>query len=61
VNDEKTDVSVIVPVYNGERFITEAIESIHLQNHETLEIIVVDDGTTDNTARIAAGRVARIV
>jgi glycosyltransferase involved in cell wall biosynthesis len=47
-------VSVIMPVYNGERFLREALESIRHQNYEPLEIIVVDDGSTDNTAKIIA-------
>jgi len=47
-------VSVIIPVYNGERFLQEALESIRHQNYEPLEIIVIDDGSTDNTAKIIA-------
>ncbi len=47
-------VSVIVPVYNGARFIAEAIESIVSQEYGALEIIVVDDGSTDDTADIVA-------
>ena len=48
-------VSVIVPVYNGEQFLAEAIASVLEQAHVPLEIIVVDDGSTDGTARVAAG------
>jgi glycosyltransferase involved in cell wall biosynthesis len=47
-------VSVIVPTYNGERFIAEAIESILSQSHSPTELIVVDDGSTDETREIAA-------
>jgi glycosyltransferase involved in cell wall biosynthesis len=46
-------VSVITPVYNGEAFLAEAVESIQQQNYHPLEIIIVDDGSTDDTARIA--------
>ena len=42
-------VSIIMPVYNMENFITEAIESILIQNYMNFELIVVDDGSTDNT------------
>lgn len=47
-------VSVIIPVYNEEAFLAEAVESIQRQAYEPLEIIVVDDGSTDSTAQIAA-------
>jgi glycosyltransferase involved in cell wall biosynthesis len=47
-------VSCIVPVYNGERFLAEALESILAQTHTRLEVIVVDDGSTDNTASVVA-------
>src|SRR5512145_775688 len=45
-------VSVIIPVYNGERFLTAAIESVRRQHFTALEIIVVDDGSTDRTPAI---------
>ena len=48
-------VSVIVPAHNGERFLGEAIESILAQSHSRLELIVVDDGSTDATREVAAG------
>lgn len=48
-------VSVIIPLYNGERFIADAIRSVQSQSVEGLECIVVDDGSTDHSAAIAAG------
>ncbi len=42
-------ISVIIPVFNGEKFIAEAIQSVREQNYKPLEIIVIDDGSTDNT------------
>jgi glycosyltransferase involved in cell wall biosynthesis len=44
---------VIIPVYNGEDFLADAISSILRQNYEPMEIIVVDDGSTDGSAVIA--------
>src|SRR5947209_1330223 len=46
-------ISVIIPVYNGERHLAEALDSVLSQAHHPLEVIVVDDGSTDNTAAVA--------
>src|SRR4030095_12922462 len=46
-------ISVIVPCYNQAHFLTEAIESILSQTYPHYEIVVVDDGSTDNTAVVA--------
>jgi len=45
-------VSVIVPVYNVEQYIGSCIDSILMQDHTELEIILVDDGSTDNSGQI---------
>ena len=47
-------VSVVIPVWNGERYLKQAIESILAQDFPHFELIIVDDGSTDNSARIAA-------
>jgi len=46
-------VSTIIPVFNGERFLPLAVESIRRQGCPSIEIIVVDDGSTDGTATVA--------
>jgi glycosyltransferase involved in cell wall biosynthesis len=54
---EKTvTISVIMPAYNAQRFIGEALDSIVAQSHQVLEIIVVDDGSKDRTVEIVKGR-----
>ena len=45
-------LSVIVPVYNGEKYIKDCLESIINQTYRDLQIIVVNDGSTDNTEAI---------
>ena len=53
VNNKQYFVSAIMPVHDGEIYLTEAIENIRRQNYKPLEIIIVDDGSTDSTAKIA--------
>lgn len=45
-------VSIIMAVYNGERFLSESIESILNQTFKNFEFIIINDGSTDNTAKI---------
>jgi len=45
-------VSIIIPVYNQERYIKQCVESALSQDYENLEVIVVDDGSTDATPEI---------
>jgi len=42
-------VSVIIPVFNGSNYLTEAVESVFAQTYTPIELIIVDDGSTDNT------------
>jgi glycosyltransferase involved in cell wall biosynthesis len=47
-------ISVIIPLYNGARFITQALDSVFAQNLPPAEVIVVDDGSTDDGPGIVA-------
>lgn len=46
-------ISVIIPVYNGEKYVKSCLENVLNQTCKSLEIIVVNDGSTDNSAQIA--------
>lgn len=48
----KTLISVIVAVYNGEKFLKKCVESIICQTYKNLEIILIDDGSIDNSGKI---------
>ncbi len=56
-NDDNI-VSVIIPAYNAEATISETLFSVRAQTHQKLDIIVVDDGSTDETAHLAAEQAA---
>ncbi len=45
-------ISVIVPVYNGERYLEKCIESLEEQTYKNLEIILINDGSTDGTGAV---------
>jgi glycosyltransferase involved in cell wall biosynthesis len=48
-----TLVSCVIPVYNGERYLGEAIDSVLAQRHRPIEIIVADDGSDNGSAAVA--------
>lgn len=59
VNPNAPTVSVVMPVYNGEPYLGEAVESILNQTFTDFEFIIIDDGSTDNTWSILQSYAAR--
>ena len=51
----RASVSVIIPIYNSGKYLREAIDSVLAQRHRPLEVLVVDDGSSDNGPELAAG------
>jgi glycosyltransferase involved in cell wall biosynthesis len=51
----RPSISVIIPVFNGAAFLAEAVASVRAQKIPAGEIIIVDDGSTDDSAAVAAG------
>ena len=50
--EDNPQISVIVPFYNGEKYLNQCIDSILNQDYENLEIVLVNDGSKDNTATL---------
>jgi glycosyltransferase involved in cell wall biosynthesis len=53
-------ISVVIPAYNGEQFLSQSIGSVLAQTYRNLELIVVDDGSTDGSVKILENYGARI-
>lgn len=56
----KPKVSVIIPAYNGDRFIIQAVESVLNQTYKNYEIIVIDDGSVDNIRQVLEAYLQKI-
>ena len=54
-------ISVVIPAYNAARFLPRCLESVFAQTLQPEEVIVVDDGSTDNTGEVAAALGARVI
>ena len=52
---DRMKISVVLPVYNGERFLAEAIDALRRQTLPAAEVIAIDDGSTDGSAARAGG------
>jgi glycosyltransferase involved in cell wall biosynthesis len=53
MNDSRSLISVIIPVYNGEAYLGEAIQSVLGQSYRPIEVIVIDDGSDDGSGGVA--------
>jgi glycosyltransferase involved in cell wall biosynthesis len=54
-------ISIIIPAFNGEKYVAEAVEAARRQTRPPDEIVVVDDGSQDDTARVARAAGARVM
>ena len=58
--EKNPKVSVIIPTYNSAQFIVETLESVFAQTYKNYEVIVVDDGSTDNTKEVLKPYMSKI-
>lgn len=54
-----TLISIVLPIYNGEKYMCQSIDSILNQTYQNWELLIIDDGSTDNTATIAQEYVSK--
>lgn len=53
MNSNESMISIVLPVYNGERYLKKSIESCLNQSYRNWELLIIDDGSTDRSAEIA--------
>ena len=51
--DYETEVSVIVPIYNAEKYLNACLFSIQNQTFKNFEVLLIDDGSSDSSGKIA--------
>ena len=49
IKDKKSKISIIIPIYNMQKYLPDALNSAINQTHKNIEILCVDDGSTDNS------------
>ena len=52
-NHDKPFISIIMPVYNNAKLLSNAVQSVFNQSFENWELIIIDDGSTDDTPAVA--------
>jgi glycosyltransferase involved in cell wall biosynthesis len=60
LSNSTPQVSVIIPAYNTAQYICQTLESVFSQDHPSVEVIVIDDGSTDNTSQVLEPYLKRI-
>ena len=60
MHDNKSLISVIIPTYNRETYLSQAIESVLAQTYQPLDIIIIDDGSSDSSDKIVQSYVPQV-
>lgn len=58
---QRSNISVVIPAYNAEKSLQKTLNSLHDQSLKPLEIIVVDDGSIDNTEKVANSLASKVI